>query len=447
MATFTAIPERTQSATAMKKVLQYVMQEKKTLYQDEATGQTYQLISGQHCMAETAFKEFMNTKKQYKKDSGVFFKQYVQSFQPNCGATPEQIHAIGIETARAFGNFEVVVATHIDTDHWHNHFIVNSVNYKTGRKIQINEKGLESLRTKSDEISKAHGMEILKPYQKPGKQAVGQREYRAAARGQSWKFRLMACIDKAMDTSNGKAGFIQRMREMGYEVKWQKHLKYITYTTSDGKKCRDNKLHDEKYFKNRMEEFFEYKSGRTQSQEQSRKLDERLSNQSPVLWDTPDRVGTTKRLTNSDYSGASPYAGANQQIAHMGRYTGDTNAHASDNDTQAGGSDQRQRETSHMGDETPDKRPTNISEPVDRTQDLGAVTNTQSAGLNAVEAAPEMGGSGGRLATDLVGTALDLTVLLDQSDEEQKGQASESKRISRKKKKSHTYEKDWDMTF
>lgn len=65
---------------------------------------------------------------------------------PDCGATPEQIHQIGLETAKAFDGFEVVVTTHIDRDHWHNHFVVNSVNCETGYKIQINEKGLEQLR-------------------------------------------------------------------------------------------------------------------------------------------------------------------------------------------------------------------------------------------------------------------------------------------------------------
>jgi len=123
MATFVAISEKTQTKTAMKKVLDYVMQDKKTLYQNTDTGKSYKLISGQSCMPETAYKEFMNTKKQYKKDHGVFFKQYVQSFKPDCGATPEQIHAMGIELAKSFKGFEVVVATHIDADHWHNHFV------------------------------------------------------------------------------------------------------------------------------------------------------------------------------------------------------------------------------------------------------------------------------------------------------------------------------------
>lgn len=146
MATFTAIPEKTQTATAMKRVLDYVMQDKKTVIDG------IKLVSGQHCVPESAYQEFMATKNQYAKAKGVFFKQYVQSFKPDCNATPEQIHQIGLETAKLFDGFEVVVATHIDRDHRHNHFVVNSVNCETEYKIQINEKGLEELRHKSDEI-------------------------------------------------------------------------------------------------------------------------------------------------------------------------------------------------------------------------------------------------------------------------------------------------------
>ena len=128
MAIFTAISNKTQSAVAMKRVLDYVMQEHKTMFFDEPSGRTYQLVSGLNCVAEVAFDEFMATKHRFNKAKGVFFKQYVQSFKPDCGATPQQIHQIGLEMAKAFDGFEVVVATHIDRDHWHNHLIVNSVN-------------------------------------------------------------------------------------------------------------------------------------------------------------------------------------------------------------------------------------------------------------------------------------------------------------------------------
>lgn len=264
MATFTAIPEKTQSATAMKRIIDYVMQDKKTLYND------IKLVSGQNCVPESAYQEFMATKHQYGKANGVFFKQYVQSFKPGCGATPEQIHRIGLELAKAFDGFEVVVATHIDRDHWHNHFVVNSVSCETGLKIQINEKGLEQLRRKSDEICQQFGLEVLKPYQKPKQKSLNQREYRAALRGNSKKLKLTNAIDYAVAVSRSKAQFIDQMKKLGYGVKWIEHYKYITYTTPDGQRFRDNRLLDDKYLKTNMEELFAYEYGTAQTNQQNR---------------------------------------------------------------------------------------------------------------------------------------------------------------------------------
>ncbi|MDR0819016.1 MAG: relaxase/mobilization nuclease domain-containing protein, partial [Oscillospiraceae bacterium] len=171
----------------------YVGQAKKTMFTDPNNGARYRLISGQNCVAESAFPEFMATKVQYDKDTGVFYKQFVQSFKPGESANPKDIHQMGVELAEYFKGFEVLIATHIDADHWHNHLIVNSVNSETGLKIQFNEKSLSELRKFSDKICQAHGLEILKPYEKTTQTSgVNTREYRAAARGDSWKFRLMS---------------------------------------------------------------------------------------------------------------------------------------------------------------------------------------------------------------------------------------------------------------
>lgn len=258
MATFTAISNKTQNRTAMRKVLDYVMQDYKTIYNG------VKLVSGQNCIPNSAYSEFMATKNQYGKANGVFFKQYVQSFKPNT-ATPELMHQIGIETAKYFDGFEVVVATHIDRDHWHNHFVVNSVNCETGLKIQINEKGLEELRNYSDKICQRFGLETLKPYQKPKQKSMNTREYRAALKGESWKFALMAMIDRAMKHCRTKDEFKKYLKRYGYDVKWQDNYKYITYTCPNNMKCRDIRLHEEKYRKENME--LEFKLRGTQTKE------------------------------------------------------------------------------------------------------------------------------------------------------------------------------------
>ena len=86
VATVTAVRNRTQSRTAMSKVMRYVSQDKKILLEQEQ--KRMRLLSGKDCLAETAFQEFMATKRQYDKEKGRYFYQYIQSFKPGEQATP-----------------------------------------------------------------------------------------------------------------------------------------------------------------------------------------------------------------------------------------------------------------------------------------------------------------------------------------------------------------------
>ena len=92
--------------------------------------------------------------------------------------------------------------------HWHNHMVVNSVSCETGLKLQFNEKNLEQFRTLSDEICVSHGLDILKPYQKPKQKPMSAGEYRAAVRGGSYKFKLMNAID------HGKENILDKFKRL-----------------------------------------------------------------------------------------------------------------------------------------------------------------------------------------------------------------------------------------
>jgi len=249
MATVNYIPESNQSISAMKAVIDYCLQQKKVA--DEDSGR--RLVGGVNCNGENAFTEFMVTKNTYKKTGGVTFYQYVQSFSPRENVTAEQVHKIGLEFAeKAWPGHEVLVTTHTDAEHLHNHFVINSVHYENGNKLRQNPGTLTRLRTLSDSICNEHGLSVLKPYKKDGAK-ISSREYRAAAKGESWKFRLMADIDSAMNKSGSKQDFIFEMQRKGYEITWTDERKYITFTCPNGKKCRDKTLHDEKYLKENLE--------------------------------------------------------------------------------------------------------------------------------------------------------------------------------------------------
>ena len=249
MATVNFIPESNQSISAMKAVIDYCLQQKKVA--DEDSG--HRLVSGVNCNGENSFTEFMVTKNAHKKKGGITFYHYVQSFSPNENVTAEQVHKIGLEFAeKAWPGNEVLVTTHTDAEHLHNHFVINSVHYENGNKLRQNPGTLTRLRTLSDSICNEHGLSVLKPYKKDGAN-ISSREYRAASKGESWKFKLIADIDFVMNRSGGRADFIREMNRLGYQVTWTDERKYITFTCPNGMKCRDIRLHDEKYLKGVLE--------------------------------------------------------------------------------------------------------------------------------------------------------------------------------------------------
>lgn len=268
MATVTYIRESKQSISAMKGVIDYCCQDKKVY--DEISNQ--RLVSGVICDGENAFAEFLTTKKSYKKTDGMNFYQHVQSFSPEENITPHQAHEIAIEFAeKAWTGYEVLVATHCDAQHIHSHFVINSVSFENVKKLRQNPNTLNSLRALSDEICRHHNLSTLEPYRKDGIK-ISTREYRTAVKGQSWKFKLMNDIDKAMDISGSKEDFTNAMSIMGYSVTWTDDRKYITYQCPNKMKCRDIKLHNGKYLKGSMENEFRYRQeqyfGKSQTEKQ-----------------------------------------------------------------------------------------------------------------------------------------------------------------------------------
>ena len=239
----------TQSRAAMRGVMLYVMQEKKTAWEGEP------LISGINCQPQSVYDDFLNTKLLYHKDSGVMFYHMVQSFPKGAAVDPRQAHEAARRLAEYFDGCEVLVCTHVDREHIHSHCVINSVNFETGKKLHMAKEQLQELMRRNDAICQKMGLPV---FDAPTQQARGMSgaEYHTALRGQSWKLRLMNTIDACMKYAADKDAFVSLMESEGYAVCWESSRKYITYTTPDGLKCRDSKLHEEKYCKEAMEHEF-----------------------------------------------------------------------------------------------------------------------------------------------------------------------------------------------
>ena len=247
----------TQSRAAMRGVMLYAMQEKKTAWEGEP------LISGINCQPQSVYDDFINTKLLYHKDGGVMFYHMVQSFPKGAAVDPRQAHEAARRLAEYFGGCEVLVCTHVDREYIHSHCVINSVNFDTGKKLHMAKEQLQELMRRNDMICQEMGLPV---FDVPTQQTRGMSgaEYHTALKGQSWKLRLMNTIDECMKYAADKDAFVSLMESEGYQVRWENNRKYITYTTPDGMRCRDSKLHEEKYCKEAMEHEFRIRTELTQ---------------------------------------------------------------------------------------------------------------------------------------------------------------------------------------
>ena len=238
----------------MKSVMRYVSQLSKTLWDAQ------QLVSGIDCQPETAFDEFLSTKLLHHKDGGVQFYHMVQSFPKGADVDPRAVHEAARQLAGYFEGCEILVCTHTDREHIHSHCIINSVNFETGKKIHMADEQIQALRVCNDQICGELGLPKFQKDEQRQSGGMSNAEYYPASKGESWKFELMRVIDECMRCAGNREEFLILLRSEGYDATWTDSRKNITYVTPDGRKCRDNKLHIEKYLKENMEAEFGYRT-------------------------------------------------------------------------------------------------------------------------------------------------------------------------------------------
>ncbi len=240
--------KRGQSTGCMGAVMRYTMQDKKT----EFAGQ--QLITGINCQPESVYADFMTTKRLHHKTDGVLFYHMVQSFPKGEVVDPVTAHAAALKLAEYYEGYEVLICTHTDREHIHSHFLINSVNFDTGKKLHIAKEQLQELRQRNDQVCMEFSLPVFQPKDRRQKtKAMTVGEYHTAARGQSKKLQLMNIINDCMRDASNREEFIALMESEGYKVRWEASRRNITYTAPSGWQCRDRLLFGDKYLKENME--------------------------------------------------------------------------------------------------------------------------------------------------------------------------------------------------
>lgn len=216
-------------------VINYVCNKEKT---------TDKLISGKDCMPESCEYEFAEVKKAFGKTDGRTYYHMIQSFSPDDRITPEQAHKVGLQMAELFEGYQVLVVTHTNKAHTHNHLVINSVNFENGKKLTISNQELERIKNYSNSICLKNGWDVT--------EAKTRRN-----RNPKWKQIIIEDALAAMVESYSMDEYISKLKELGIYVSYNPDYKYMTYSDAEGHKCRDAKLFDERLLKKNLELYFD----------------------------------------------------------------------------------------------------------------------------------------------------------------------------------------------
>lgn len=196
--------------------------------------------SGLNCDVDYAKSAFKAARELYGKTDGNQGHVIIQSFKPG-EVTPEQCNALGLELAEKIApDHQVAIYTHSDTDHVHNHIVINAVNLETGKKFNNNKQALHDIRKANDEICLDHGLSIPEP---TSELRYTQAEQNLIDKGKSsWKNDIRLAIDATQATD--MESFQEQLYAKGITVE-RVTDKTITYRHMEAdKKVRGSKLGD-----------------------------------------------------------------------------------------------------------------------------------------------------------------------------------------------------------
>ena len=214
----------------LDKLIRYVIDPKKTSEQV--------FVSSVGCVPESAARTWMDTKRRFGRTEGVQAYHLIQSFRPG-EITPELAHEIGSRFAeRYLDGFEVIVGTHVDKAHVHNHIIFNSVSDRDGHKYHSSpDSYYREIRALSDSLCREYGLSVIG---EPSRKALTYVEWRMKKLGITTQRQLVdrdvaECLSLAMDVG----GFYALMEDRGYTIQHRsRYPTFVPYEEELGHRAR-----------------------------------------------------------------------------------------------------------------------------------------------------------------------------------------------------------------
>lgn len=206
-----------------------------------------EFVTAINCLKEIALEQMIMTKQQFNKSDKYIAWHGYQSFKPD-EVTPELCHEIGVKLAQKMwgDRFQVIISTHLDKDHLHNHFCFNSVSFLDGKKYNYSKTEMQRLRDTSDLICKEYGLSVIATDNKS--KAPSRVLYFAEKNNEPTKYNLMrTAIDEAIKISPAPKEFVRIMRKKGYIVNVNPERKYATIRSVNDSRNTRLKTLGEKY--------------------------------------------------------------------------------------------------------------------------------------------------------------------------------------------------------
>lgn len=211
--------------------------------------------SGYNCDVDYAKSSFKAVRALYGKETGIQAHLVIQSFKPG-EVTPEKANKIGLELAEKIApNHQVTVYTHDDTEHIHNHIVINSVDIETGKKYQSNRKQMNLVKEMSNKLCLENNLSVINfdkksdvTYTLPEKALIEKNKT-------SWKEEIRQVVDYAKENSSNRQEFVEHLNNFGIEFK--ETAKNVSYLHPDHKKFVRGKKLGNLYDKEALKDVFE----------------------------------------------------------------------------------------------------------------------------------------------------------------------------------------------
>ncbi len=208
--------KKAESAGTLEEAIDYALNREKTertVFEDSIG-----------CTCASAYADMLATKKRFHKTGGVQGYHLIQSFAEG-EVMPELAHLIGQELAEELlkGRFEAVITTHLNTDHYHNHLVFNSVSIADGRKYHSSARSYyQDVRRISDALCRKYGLSVIQTNDHKG---MHYSQWQAEKEGKpTWRAVIRMDIREAVNISFTWKQFLSVMEQKGY--RWKLNQKY-----------------------------------------------------------------------------------------------------------------------------------------------------------------------------------------------------------------------------